>query len=98
MLHEATDILKELEYAERGALPMLFKYRIKCNEETSEDALEVGNKFREELTDPGRIVAQHEKLLAIRKSVGRKKKIVDHFKRVLAGGEDPIKSASLKTN
>lgn len=94
MLTQTTDILKELEYAGNAVLPLLFDYRVQCAEENNEVAIDIEREYRSGMMDPSRTVALQERLAAVRKNVGRKRKIMDHIKRVVEELDNPRKGAS----
>jgi hypothetical protein len=71
------EILKELEYAESYSLNILYWYKKSSIFQQLEGREDIIREYKSGSEDPSRFAAQKEKLAAIKKMVGKKKRMND---------------------
>lgn len=67
------DVFKEIELAEASTLKVLYQYKVQSRYENEDNALEVQKEYKSGIMDPSRVAAQFEKLMNVKKLIGRKK-------------------------
>lgn len=72
-----TDVLKEIDFGDPSTLKVLYQYKLQSTHENEDNALEVEKEYKSGIMDPSRVAALYEKLMNVKKLVGRKKLIYD---------------------
>lgn len=71
-------MLKEIEFADSNTLKVLYQYKLLSRYENEDNALEVQKEYKSGIMDPSRVAAQFEKMMSVKKIVGKKKLIQEN--------------------
>ncbi|CDW73333.1 UNKNOWN [Stylonychia lemnae] len=74
------DAIKEIEFADSTTLKVLYQYKQQSKFENEDNALEVQKEYKSGIMDPSRIAAQFERLMNVKKIVGKKKIVQENDK------------------
>eukprot|EP00347_Sterkiella_histriomuscorum_P019205 403342536 len=75
-----SDTIKDIEFADSNTLKVLYQYKQQSKHENEDNALEVQKEYKSGIMDPSRVAAQFEKLMCVKKLVGKKKVIQENEK------------------
>eukprot|EP00347_Sterkiella_histriomuscorum_P015429 403357059 len=75
-----SDTIKDIEFADSNTLKVLYQYKQQSKHENEDNALEVQKEYKSGIMDPSRVAAQFEKLMCVKKLVGKKKVISENEK------------------